>query len=102
VAEVARRSGFCMRTVKRYFSRFHVWLVGNGKTTNFEGKGARPAICGERVNTAHLSEPDVIEITRSLKNGAKQRVLARKYRISQVSVSAIGRGVTWKHVIHPI
>lgn len=70
--------------------------------TGLEVKDGPPLNHGRYHRSARLTEPDVIDIMRSFKNGVTQPALARKYGITQASVSAITLGHTWKHVVHPI
>lgn len=52
---------------------------------------------GVKINTAKLNENDVLEIRR-LASTVRQSELARRYGVTQVNISAIVRGETWKHV----
>ena len=53
---------------------------------------------GERCGSAKLTESDVREICRRYANGELQREIAEGYGISQVQVSRICRGASWKHI----
>jgi hypothetical protein len=54
---------------------------------------------GSRVNTAKLTEIDVLTI-RALHHwsGFTKAAIAREYGVSDVNVTAIVRGETWRHV----
>ena len=78
------------------FNPKHLYL-GTEKQ-NSKDRMARGFQCrGERIGTSRLTE----DVVRSIKNDAliyKQRTVAKKYGIHQVSVSRIARGTTWKHL----
>jgi hypothetical protein len=58
-------------------------------------EGAR----GERVNTAKLTENDVILIRQRYgAGGIRQQDLADEYGVTQVQISSIVRGESWAHV----
>lgn len=60
-----------------------------------KGRKAR----GEAVNTAVLTEVQVVEIRQAYYNtGATQRELAYQYKVSQLTISKLIRRVTWAHV----
>ncbi len=60
-------------------------------------KGRRQAVKGEAHYAARLNSEQVLEIYRD-RSGNSQFVLAAKYGCSQRNISAIKRGVTWKHI----
>jgi hypothetical protein len=53
---------------------------------------------GERRPGARLTADDVLNIRRSAAAGVSQASLARKYCVSEVSVSRIVRRKAWRHV----
>ena len=53
---------------------------------------------GEKVGTAKLGAEEVHEIVRLLDLGLKQRDVAEKYGIAQMTVSNIKTGKTWGHI----
>jgi hypothetical protein len=58
-------------------------------------KGKSSSICGERHQSAKLSESIVIDILNSEEYGT---VLADRYGVSRSVISCIRRRVTWKHI----
>ena len=50
---------------------------------------------GEKSSNARLTEQDVYEIRRMLNRGILQRVVAKKYGVSQRAISDIKTGETW-------
>lgn len=53
---------------------------------------------GEKCHTAKLTEKDVLEILTLLRQGVTNSEIGRQYGVSNVAISCIKRGVTWKHV----
>ena len=53
---------------------------------------------GELQNHAKLTESDIREIRELLKQGVKQRDIAKQFGIIQQNVSLIGQRKTWGHV----
>jgi hypothetical protein len=54
--------------------------------------------CGERHPCAKLTEADVIEIRRRCAAGEYQRTVARRFGVSQSTVSAAHNRRTWRHL----
>ena len=69
----------------------------NGADSVRNGRSVR----GERVNTARLTEIQIIEIRKKSKLGQNNCMLAREYGIPNGSISSIVRGKSWKHVGGP-
>ena len=53
---------------------------------------------GIDVNTAKLSESDVIDIRQLHASGISQKSLARRFGVRQCTISSAVRRETWKHV----
>lgn len=53
---------------------------------------------GEAINTAKLSPEIVLAIVESLTIGGSYPEIAAKFSTSKSIVSAIARGITWKHI----
>lgn len=53
---------------------------------------------GARVNTAKLSEDDVLAIRMRLRCGATTKALAVEYRVHRSNIQQIMRGAIWKHL----
>lgn len=53
---------------------------------------------GERINTARLNAESVRLIRHQVQQGWLQRVIASQFGVSQVTISRIARGSTWRHV----
>ncbi len=53
---------------------------------------------GERNPRSKLKAADVVQIRVLANEGTSQRVIARRYRIDQATVSMIVRRRTWKHI----
>lgn len=53
---------------------------------------------GTRHGCAKLKESDIPTIRRMCQEGIHQRVIAKKYDVSQSQIAAINTGKTWKHV----
>ena len=53
---------------------------------------------GERSSLSKLTEIQVREIKRFLKEGLTQKEIAKRYDVTQRTISAIAIGLTWKHV----
>jgi len=54
---------------------------------------------GPRTNRTQLKNDNVRSIKRSLSRGIPQHVLANKFNLTVLSISNIGRGKTWKHIV---
>jgi len=52
-------------------------------------------VCGERVNTAKLTEPDVLKIHQSR---LPVKDLIKLYGVSRSQISKIKSGKTWRHL----
>ena len=55
-------------------------------------------VAGERNGRSVLTEFDVIEIVKLLKNGFSQSNIGRKFGVSSATIHNIGKGKTWKHL----
>jgi DNA-binding NarL/FixJ family response regulator len=53
---------------------------------------------GERHYKAMLTNNDVLEIRGLLRSGLPQRKIAKKYNVTQTTISCINRNKTWKHI----
>lgn len=53
---------------------------------------------GENVNTAKLTEADVMDIRKEKAAGANSRTLAERYGISKGAINRVATGKTWKHL----
>lgn len=53
---------------------------------------------GEQIESARLTERDVVELRRRVSSGETQTSLALEFGITQSAVSLIVRGRRWKHV----
>lgn len=53
---------------------------------------------GETHHDAVLKAADIPMIRRRLRNGEKQTAIARDYKVSSQTISAVKRGLTWAHV----
>lgn len=62
-------------------------------------KGRANPLKGEKVNTAKLTEEQVVNIKKSLLSGASIYELARKYFVNQWTIHDIKVGKNWKHVM---
>lgn len=60
------------------------------------------SVRGSRVNTARLTETDVLEIRRLASQGETNLSLARLFGVPDAQISKIVRGIDWKHVGGPI
>ena len=74
------------------------WNPGNQMALPL-GKVSHKGYCrGARVNTAKLSEVDVLAIKRKCKAGAKQADVAREYGVTNSCIYSITSGRSWKHL----
>lgn len=70
-----------------------------GKTHSEESrKKIGEAKQGENHPRSKLTEEDVIEIKRMLKEGCKQKEIMKRFNIKQPTVSAIKAGRIWSHI----
>jgi hypothetical protein len=53
---------------------------------------------GSQNKRSKLNENDVANIRTDIKNGVKQKVLAKRYSVSTSSINYIAQRKTWKHV----
>lgn len=70
----------------------------NGRDKVANGLSVR----GERINTAKLTEAQVLEIRHRAAGGATNIYLAQVYGVPDSAISSIVRGKNWKHVGGPI
>ncbi len=73
------------------------------KKDNFDdmvskGRDVRYFRRGTEVNTAVLTEDDVLNIYRLLDEGFSQQEIADIYRVSKPAIGNINRGENWKHL----
>jgi DNA-binding NarL/FixJ family response regulator len=61
-------------------------------------KGRERYARGTQINTVVLTEQDVREIKKNLKNGEKHRQIAKKYGVCPGTISKIACGKNWKWV----
>jgi hypothetical protein len=62
------------------------------------GRWGRPRAIGERVSTAKLTAPQVLEIRRRRAAGEEIKTLAREFGLHGHTVMNITLGRTWKHL----
>lgn len=60
--------------------------------------GPCPARQGDNCTRAKLTSSDVLNIRRAILLGITGAVIAKEYRVSEMTVSSIKRGVAWKHL----
>jgi hypothetical protein len=60
------------------------------------------SVRGTRVNTARLTEDQVLEIRVLASEGATNLSLARRFGVPDGQISKIVRGIDWKHIGGPI
>ena len=53
---------------------------------------------GESHGMSKLTDDDVVEIRRQLRNGAKQRDVAQAFNVTQCPIARIATGRGWKHI----
>lgn len=83
----------------RCVNPFHLFLgthQDNHGDCVAKGRNFRPI--GELSNFAKLTENQVIEIIRRVKNGESKKEVAKDYPTSYRSVRAITAGSVWKHL----
>ena len=61
-------------------------------------KGRDRPVRGTAVSNAKLSEVDVGEIVAGLRAGARNVDLGRRYGVTKEAISAIKRGINWRHL----
>jgi hypothetical protein len=59
-------------------------------------KGRYTKLSGEDVSNSKLTKLNVLEIKIMLDEGIKQKIIAKKFNVSQESISKINRGLIWK------
>lgn len=72
-------------------------FLDNAKDRNLRNRTAK----GVKINTSKLSDNDVMQIRIDHSNGVLQKDLAQKYNVTDVNISHIVCGKTWKHVGGP-
>lgn len=76
----------------------HLFLgTASDNMTDKTAKGRQTK--GELVNTAKLSEAQVLEIRSKLSGGASRIELARVYGVGYSTISYIANGKSWKHLM---
>ena len=78
----------------RWDNLFWGTRLDNNKDMVGKGRQAR----GSRMGTAKLSDDEIRSIRNCVKAGQKQRDVAKRFGVSQSSVSLIALGRTWAHV----
>lgn len=73
-------------------------IKDNGRDSVRNGKSVR----GESVNTARLTEAQVVEIRHKAASGALNTELAKEYGVPDSNISMIVRGINWKQSGGPI
>lgn len=58
----------------------------------------RPDLWGEKSVRAKLTTEKVLQILKYLDMGCTQQTLADEFGVNQTLISAIKRGITWKHL----
>lgn len=56
------------------------------------------SVFGSKNGRTKLTEKDVIEIRKEINEGIDQRIIAKKYKIGQTTVSHIKQNQTWRHI----
>lgn len=74
----------------------HLWL-GSAKDNGRDAARKGRTVRGSRVNTAKLTERDVVAIRAA---GGTQAAIAARFGVSRSLVGQIRAGVVWKHVGH--
>ncbi len=78
-------------------NRFHLsWQTKQANNADQRGKHPKPK--GEASPSAKLDKADIIAIRGMIADGARQRVIAEHFGVSQTCISGIHRGETWGHV----
>lgn len=80
--------------------RFHTTLIiGDKSMPRPTGKkGDEWGKFGEQSHTAKLTEADVLEIKRMLRDGVSRKDIAEKMGVSKTTISNISTGYRWSHV----
>lgn len=76
----------------------HLWLGSPKENSKDAVKKGRMQHGTERHN-AKLDDEKVKEIKKMLSLGVTKAFLSRKYNVSFMTISLIGKGKTWKHII---
>ena len=63
-----------------------------------QARGRTRVGVGERQHLAKLTEAKVKAIRLDIADGVKQKDIARRFGVTQGAISALARGITWKHV----
>jgi len=77
----------------------HLWQ-GTTAENNFDriAKGRTASHVGEKNPSAKLKKEDIMEIKELRKTGLSQQKIANIFHVSQVRISMILLGKTWKHL----
>src|SRR5690606_12491028 len=98
-------AGVSQRKIAEKFnvSRGTIRFIQNGKTwSHVEVEGFIPRskdYKGEGNPCSKLTEADVIEIKKLIRDGIKQSEIAKMKDIPRYTVNKISRGTAWKHVV---
>ncbi len=57
-----------------------------------------PFLPGAEHPSAKLTESDIPKIIKAYRDGEKQRPIARRFGVSQNTISKVVRGATWAHI----
>ncbi len=77
----------------------HLWLGTNGDNVRDAlAKFGPRSLRGEDSPRAKLTEKEVLEIRRRIKDGAVQRRLAEEYGVTHYQISLIHRRKSWRHI----
>ena len=77
----------------------HLWLGTDfDNAVDKMNKGRNNPVKGEDHQDAKLTEKDVIEIRRLLREGIKGNEVAEKFDVTESHVSRIKNGQKWKHI----
>jgi hypothetical protein len=74
------------------------WCTSSENSKHAFAKGLRRGRGGVLCNFAKLSEEDVKEILRLLKQGVLQKVIAEQFNVGASAISLIKTGQNWKHL----
>jgi len=78
---------------------FHLFLgTKQDNVDDMISKNRDVTLQGENHGCAKLSEKDVIKIRKSLQNKEKGVHLAKKYNVSETTIYAIKKRLSWKHI----
>lgn len=98
-AEIAKKYEVNRRTIKRIRVGLLWKHVGNAKKEEMKNELNKSRIRqGENVNFAKLSDSEVRDIKKALKEGQTGNLIAKKYSVTRATISNIKNGKNWKHI----